>query len=215
MSKIYKRIPKHIGIIPDGNRRWAVSRELKKEEGYIHGISPGILLVEELIKLGVEEVTFYGFTKDNAKRPKIQTEKYIEACVKSIEEVSKLETSIFVVGDTTSKLFPDVLKKYTQKRITRIDNPKIKLNFLINYDWSWDLEGMIEKNDKNSYLSKEISRIDFIIRWGGRRRLSGFLPIQSVYADFYILDNFWPEFKILDIYEALDFYQNSDVTLGG
>ncbi len=217
MSKAFKRIPKHIGIIPDGNRRWAVSKKLNKQDGYNYGISPGVILVEQLIKLGVEEVTFYGFTKDNVKRPKLQTEKYVQACIKSIEEVAKMDTSIYVVGDTTSNVFPESLIKYTKGRVEN-GNPKIKLNFLINYDWNWDLKGILENegtNPKNMIKSKEISRIDYIIRWGGRRRLSGFLPIQSVYSDFYIIDKYWPDFEEEHIIEALEFYQTSDVTLGG
>jgi len=54
-----------------------------------------------------------------------------------------------------------------------------------------------------------------IIRWGGRRRLSGFLPIQSIYADFYILDEMWPDYTIEQVYKALEWYQDQDVTLGG
>lgn len=63
--------------------------------------------------------------------------------------------------------------------------------------------------------SKDISRIDLIVRWGGRRRLSGFLPIQSVYSDFYVVDDYWPDFKPQHIYDALDWYSEQDVTLGG
>ncbi len=217
MAGKYKRIPKHIGVIPDGNRRWAVQNEMGKQDGYEHGILPGCELVDELIKLGVEEVTFYGFTKDNVKRPKAQTEKYVDACIKSIEEVAKMDTSIYVVGDTTSNVFPDELLKYTQNRVD-YGKAVIKLNFLINYDWNWDLKGILEDegtNPKKMIKSKEISRMDYIIRWGGRRRLSGFLPVQSVYSDFYIVDEFWPDFKREHIHEALEFYQTSDVTLGG
>ncbi|HAR85638.1 MAG TPA: dihydroorotate dehydrogenase, partial [Clostridium sp.] len=62
---------------------------------------------------------------------------------------------------------------------------------------------------------EDISRIDLIIRWGSRRRLSGFLPIQSVYSDFYVIDTYWPDFTSTDFYNALDWYNEQDVTLGG
>ena len=96
----------------------------------------------------------------------------------------------------------------------------VKVNFLINYGWEWDLNllknGALPKSEIIPYLhSKDISRIDLIIRWGGRRRLSGFLPAQSVYSDFYILDNYWPSFEEKDFYNALSWYNNQDVTLGG
>ena len=67
----------------------------------------------------------------------------------------------------------------------------------------------------NNIHSNDISRIDLIIRWGGRRRLSGFLPVQSVYSDFYVVDDFWPDFKPENLDEALNWYNEQDVTLGG
>jgi undecaprenyl diphosphate synthase len=63
--------------------------------------------------------------------------------------------------------------------------------------------------------SSDVSRVDLIIRWGGRRRLSGFLPVQSVYTDFYIIDSYWPDFRAEHFYEALDWYNEQDITLGG
>lgn len=63
--------------------------------------------------------------------------------------------------------------------------------------------------------SKDISRIDLIIRWGGMIRLSGFLPIQLVYADFYVEDKLWPDYTDDDFARALEWYGKQDVTLGG
>ena len=70
----------------------------------------------------------------------------------------------------------------------------MKINFLVNYSWEWDFglkDGLLGEKLKTA----EVSRIDLIIRWGGRRRLSGFLPVQSVYSDFYVVDDYWPDFK--------------------
>ncbi|HOV70234.1 MAG TPA: undecaprenyl diphosphate synthase family protein, partial [Clostridia bacterium] len=65
----FQRLPAHIGIIPDGNRRWAQINGYNKEDGYERGIEPGLLLYKECVKLGIKELTFYGFTQDNTKRP--------------------------------------------------------------------------------------------------------------------------------------------------
>lgn len=203
-----KKNPKHIAIIPDGNRRWAVNNNLNKCEGYDYGVKPGVELLKKLLEIGIEEVTFFGFTKDNVKRPKKQKENFIKACVKSIEEATKLDTSILVVGDVESKVFPQELLKYTKKRIT-YNKGTLKVNFLINYGWDWDL-----KNYPN-IKSTEISRIDLIVRWGGHLRLSGLLPVQSVYADMFVLKNNWPNYKNEDLEDALQFYKKCDVTLGG
>lgn len=64
------RIPNHIGIIPDGNRRWAVDHGMTKEKGYDKGLSPGLELFKLCEEIGIKEITYYGFTVDNTKRPK-------------------------------------------------------------------------------------------------------------------------------------------------
>lgn len=61
----------------------------------------------------------------------------------------------------------------------------------------------------------DVSRIDLVIRWGGRRRLSGFLPVQSVYSDMYVIDDYWPDFTPQHVYDAIEWYSRQDVTLGG
>ena len=66
-SQFFKRLPNHIGIIPDGNRRWALSNNKEKHEGYKYGINPGFELYKICLDYGIKEMTFYGFTQDNTK----------------------------------------------------------------------------------------------------------------------------------------------------
>lgn len=212
------RIPKHIGIIPDGNRRWAMFNSMTKDKGYQHGINPGLEVFKLCQKEQVEEVTFYGFTVDNTKRPKDQTIAFTKACIDSVILLTKEDCEILVLGNTESNCFPVELLPFTTRR--KFGNGGIRVNFLINYGWEWDLNLLKNSNASNKNIqryihSKDISRIDLIIRWGGRRRLSGLLPIQAVYADFYVLENYWPDFKTEDFYNALTWYDEQDVTLGG
>lgn len=213
------RIPKHVGIIPDGNRRWAQSNGLTKDRGYENGLMPGLTAVKILKDMGVQEITYYGFTTDNTKRPKEQCEAFTNACIKAVNLIKDDDVSLLVIGDTNSPMFPEQLTPYTKRH--EVSENKVKINFLVNYGWNWDLYSLSKgkfTNRKDIYgniQSKEISRIDLIIRWGGRRRLSGFLPVQSVYSDFYIVDEYWPDFKPQHIYNAIDWYQSQDVTLGG
>lgn len=218
----FKRIPKHIGIIPDGNRRWAVNNNMEKQDGYRYGVAPGFRLYQLLLEYGIKEATFYGFTKDNTNRPAVQTQAYVKACVDAVNIVSNKDANILVIGKNDSKVFPEELKEYANHRVN-FGKGLININFLVNYDWNWDLtngaySGGVNKGYKNisdSITSKDISRIDLIIRWGGRTRLSGFLPVQSVYSDFYVIDDYWPNFKDEHFLDALKWYQNCDVTLGG
>lgn len=211
----FKRVPKHIGVIPDGNRRYAVDSGFSKDKGYEFGIDPGVELIDLLLKHGVEEVTFYGFTMDNVRRPKPQVEAFIDACIKCVDIIQDRDVSIFVCGNTKSKVFPQELLPFTEKHVD-FNAAKLKVNFLINYGWEWDLAQYDGKSDLLQTIgSKNISRMELIIRWGGRRRLSGFLPIQSVYSDFFIIENNWPSFKEQDFIDAILWYQDCDVTLGG
>lgn len=98
----------------------------------------------------------------------------------------------------------------------------MKVNFLVNYGWNWDLNQALENKEAISkgklvdyVASKDISRIDLILRWGGRRRLSGRLPIQAIYSDIYVIDKLWPDYEDQDLYDALQWYQEQDITMGG
>jgi undecaprenyl diphosphate synthase len=220
----FKRIPRHVAFIPDGNRRWAQNQGLAKEEGYAFGLEPGFQLYDICLGLGIEELTVYGFTSDNTKRPPEQTAAFRQACVEAVEGLSKLNASLLVVGNDESPIFPPELKLYRTRHV--IGEGTIKVNFLVNYDWHWDLNkaatsmnGITSGGSRKSFMesigSSEISRIDLVVRWGGRRRLSGLLPVQTVYSDFFILDELWPDFKPEHFFNALRWYESQDVSLGG
>ncbi len=181
-----------------------------KQEGYAYGLDPGIKLLRLAKAQGIEEISYYGFTMDNCKRPKEQVRAFREACVEAVDMLCGEGADLLVVGDSRSKCFPGELRCYQER--TSIHGGGIRLNFLVNYGWQWDLSHIRE--DGKPY-SQDVSRIDLIIRWGGMRRLSGFLPIQSVYADFYVVDQLWPDYQDEDFLEALVWYREQDVTLGG
>ena len=187
------RRPKHIGIIPDGNRRWAENNGLSKEKGYDSGINPGLVLFKICQELGIEEITYYGFTTDNTKRPANQKDAFTKACIDAVKLLSHEDAELLVIGNTESPCFPPELTPFTERKI--FGKGGVKVNFLVNYGWEWDLNLSRQTHNKRNDLdlvlhSKDISRIDLIVRWGGRRRLSGFLPIQSVYSDFYVVDDY-------------------------
>lgn len=205
-----KKKPKHIGIIPDGNRRWAVEHGMEKQDGYAYGLEPGLQLMQQAREKGIEEITYYGFTVDNCKRPKEQFVAFQKACVEAVEMLTKEGADLLVIGDCESKCFPKELTEFTTR--TPIHGGGVRINLLVNYGWQWDLSHM--QVDGRPF-SSDISRIDLLVRWGGMRRLSGFLPIQSVYSDFYVVDHNWPDYKEQDFEDALAWYAKQDVTLGG
>lgn len=200
------RLPRHIGFIPDGNRRWAVRHGLAKEQGYASGVAPGVALFEACKALGVDEVSVYGFTQDNTRRPSVQTHQFRAACIAFAGEISRRDAALLVVGDETSKQFPVELAVFRTRQ-----GDGMKVNLLANYGWEWDLDGLKE----GRLRSADVSRMDLIVRWGGGRRLSGFLPVQSAYADIFVLDALWPDFAAQHLDDALAWFGQQDRTLGG
>ncbi len=217
----FARLPRHVGIIPDGNRRWAEQRGEPRRVGYAAGIPPGLRLLQLCRELGIEEASVYGFTKENVRRPSDQVEAFREACVEFGAQAVKAGAALHVVGDAASPVFPDALRPYTERRSTG----DIRVNLLVNYGWQWDLFSAMENAKINGGLtysevpralaSGQVSRVDLVVRWGGRRRLSGFLPVQCAYADIYVMDTLWPDMELEEFVDALRWYQEQDVTLGG
>lgn len=218
-SPTFTRLPKHVGLIPDGNRRWARERGLHPALGYAAGMEKGLVMLDELVDSGIEEVSVYGFTTDNTKRPKDQRIGFSDAVKTFIDEAMAREIALKVIGDHTSDVFPEELTPFA---LNRQGSGHLKVNMLVNYGWNWDLQHAVSEGREHPrkpitelLASADVSRIDMVVRWGGMRRLSGFLPVQSVYADFYVVDEFWPDYEIRQFHAALDWYQRQDVTLGG
>ena len=92
------RIPNHIGIIPDGNRRWAVEHGMTKEKGYDRGLNPGLELYKLCEEVGIKEITYYGFTVDNTKRPTFQRLAFTKACIDAVNMLSKENADLLVLG---------------------------------------------------------------------------------------------------------------------
>ncbi len=221
MKNGFGRLPTHVGIIPDGNRRWAEARGRSRAEGYAAGIEPGLALLARCRELGIEEVSVYGFTKENVRRPGDQVEAFRTACVELGRRALESGAALLAVGDPGSRLFPDELRPYAERRAPG----DVRLNLLVNYGWRWDLlaaltharaNGPIGASDVPAALgSAGVSRIDLVVRWGGRQRLSGFLPMQCAYADFRSVETLWPDMRVEELDDALHWYERQDVTLGG
>ena len=217
----FKRIPRHIGFIPDGNRRWAELRGWPKEKGYSFGIEPGLALLDLCRRLGVEEVSIYGFTQDNVQRPRKQVEAFCRECAEFSRRAIAAGAAFMALGDVQSGVFPEELRPYAG---TRSDGD-FKVTLLTNYSWEWDLKVALDSARSGVAISRRnvaahlgsaaASRIELVVRWGGRQRLSGFLPCQSAYADFFGIDTLWPDAQPEELLSALRWYQKQDVTLGG
>lgn len=210
------RVPRHVGFIPDGNRRWAEARGLGRHEGYAAGVAPGLALIDECRALGIEEVSIYGFTIENTHRSRAQVDAFRRACVEFAERVLDTGAALLVIGDDRPRTFPVELRPLTLRRSAG----DLRVNLLVNYGWQWDLttaQGVrgTRAEPLAGLRSHGASRIELVVRWGGRQRLSGFLPVQCAYADLHVIDTLWPDMQLAEFRGALHWFAQQEVTLGG
>ncbi|MCF7872177.1 di-trans,poly-cis-decaprenylcistransferase [Candidatus Woesearchaeota archaeon] len=222
-----KNYPKHIGIILDGNRRFAKKLNLDPWKGHEYGEKKVQALLEWAKKLDINEITLYAFSMQNFKRPKTEFEYLMKlflhagkTLLKKHEEQKELP-EIKYIGRTHlfSKEIQDLIKKI--ETITK-NKSKYKLNIAFGYGGREEIEdttkkiakeikeGKIEPEDitqeliqKNLYLQSEP---DLIIRTGGEKRTSNFLPWQSNYSEWLFLNKTWPEFEEEDLIKACEDY---------
>jgi undecaprenyl diphosphate synthase len=202
----FSRLPRHVGFIPDGNRRWAQARGMPRREGYSAGIPPGLNLLDLCRELGIVEVSIYGFTRDNVRRSSDQVREFRQACTDFAFAAIRRGAALLAVGDDESPVFPEALKPFASRR----SPGDLRVNLLVNYAWQWDLEpGLAHAR------TAQVPRIELLVRWGGRSRLSGFLPVQCTYADIYVVETLWPDMHPDEFIDALRWYERQDVTRGG
>ena len=221
-----KNVPKHIGIIMDGNGRWAKNRFLPRIAGHKEGMNRVVDIVEECCKIGVRTLTLYAFSTENWKRPEEEVNGlmnilviYINSQLKRILENSKLPDSIV-------KLLEDSINKSK-------NNNGMVLNIALNYGGraeiiasikklyddilkeKFSIDNLNEESFKKYLYTKENSDVDLMIRTGNEKRISNFLIYQLAYSEFYFTDILWPEFYADNLYDAIYDFQNRNRRFGG
>lgn len=237
MKKIdLEKLPKHIGIIMDGNGRWAKKRFLPRIAGHKEGMKRVIDIVEESCKIGIKTLTLYAFSTENWKRPKEEVNALMDILTVYINSQLKriLENNIIfrVVGDY-SKLPSSIVNLLDNSIEKTKANTGMVLNIALNYggrseiissvkslcndvlNEKFDISNLNEENFKNYLYTKENSDLDLIIRTGGEKRISNFMLYQLAYSEFYFTDCLWPEFYSEDLYDAIFDFQNRNRRFGG
>ena len=203
-------LPKHLGFIVDGNRRWARERGLPTLEGHRRGIELVADIAEECHKQGVKIVSFYVFSTENRNRSKEEVEylmDLVEKCLKKfIKRCLKTNTKIAILGtkERLSDRLKEAMKEAEEK--TRECKENI-LGLCFNYggkqeivDAANKIEGevTIEKLEANLY-HPEVPALDMVIRTSGERRISGFMLWRMAYSEMLFLDKKWPDMAREDV----------------
>lgn len=239
MAKDYKKLlpeldqsklPRHIGIIMDGNGRWAKRHNRPRLYGHRAG-SKSVRQVMELgVELKLEYLTFYAFSTENWNRPKDEVRgllKLLKDHLKQeISELNRQNIYLQIIGSETG-VKPDYLQAIRALAAKTHENTGMIVNIAFNYGGRLEIIEAIKKLEPSAiseltsekfrqYLwTKDQPDPDLIIRTSGEHRLSNFLLWQAAYAEIYITDVLWPDFDKLEMIKALRDYQSRNRRFGG
>lgn len=222
-------LPRHLGIIMDGNGRWAKKRALPRTAGHKVGADVFKKISKECGRIGIEEVTFYAFSTENWKRPKEEVETLMHLFYDYlIEAKNDLQTSgnlrVRFIGEEEG-MHPKLLELMRDAEKETASRTGTLINIAINYGGRQEIISAVNRliaQGKTSITEQDISEnvytapdCDLIIRPSGEERLSNFLLWQSAYSEFWSSDVLWPDFTEQDLHLALAAFEKRNRRFGG
>jgi undecaprenyl diphosphate synthase len=224
-------IPVHVGIIMDGNGRWARARGMPRAAGHRAGTKNIRRVLEESVRIGIKVLTVYAFSTENWARPKDEVDHLMRLISQSIqEELDELDANgVRILHSGRMEGVNPSLQQEIRYAIDRTkDNDTIVLNVAFNYGGRAEIVDAIKKIMREGIPPEEVTEEvvsqhlytpdlpdpDLIIRTGGEFRLSNFLIWQAAYAEFYSTPVFWPDFDEAELRKAVAVYQHRDRRFG-
>ncbi len=229
--------PHHIGVILDGNRRYALKKGLDAKEGHFFGAEKVEELLKWCLRFGIKIITLYVFSTENFNRDPDEVEKIMGLLVKKLYKIN--EDPMIVSNKVRVKIIGrrDNLSDKILELITDIEEKTLEydghiLNIALSYGGRTEIVDAVRKiatkvQEKeisiseideetiNDHLYTEgIPDPDLIIRTSGEERLSGFLLWQSAYSELYFTDIYWPAFRKIDLWRAIRIYQQRERRYG-
>lgn len=225
-------VPQHVGIIMDGNGRWAKARHRPRVFGHQAGVNTVKQIVEDASDIGIRYLTLYSFSTENWNRPKAEVaalfallKKYVTS---DLERLHKNDVRIRIIGSRQG-LPGDILEIVDRVEDVTRDNKSFGLNIAFNYGGRDEIIRAIGKAAKAGetmdtfneetllkYLdTADVPDPELIIRTSGEQRISNFLLWQSAYSEFVFTDVLWPDFSKDDLVEAIRLFNQRDRRYGG
>jgi undecaprenyl diphosphate synthase len=228
----FDRLPRHIAVIMDGNGRWAAQRHLPRVEGHRAGIDAVRDVVETSARLGIQVLTLYAFSVENWKRPALEVSTLMMLLKRylRIELDTLLRNNIrFQVIGREEELARDVRSELKAAAARTAGNTGMQFNIALNYGGRAEIveavkRALAEGIDPADLDEQRFSGLlytagqpdpDLLIRTSGEMRVSNFLLWQIAYAEIWVTDTLWPDFRCRDLLDAILAYQKRDRRYGG
>jgi undecaprenyl diphosphate synthase len=228
--------PRHVGIIMDGNGRWAKARRLPRIAGHKSGVEAVRKVVEAAPDLGVEVLTLYAFSSENWKRPEDEVG-YLMGLLKQylLSEIAELDRNgvrLSFIGDY-SRLSPDILALLEGAKMRTAGNRKLRLVIALNYGSQDEITRAVRSIARDVAAGRmapddvtpaditarldtaELPQLDLVIRTSGEQRLSNFLMWQAAYAELVFTEQYWPDFDGESLRRAVEAFGARERRYGG
>ncbi len=228
----FERLPRHVAVIMDGNGRWAAQRHLPRVEGHRAGIDSVRDIVESSARIGISVLTLYAFSVENWKRPVSEVSTLMSLLKRylRLELKTLLRNNIrFKVIGRFEELAPDVQSELRAAEERTASNTGMCFNIALNYGGRAEIveaarRMLAERVDPESLDEATFASFlytagqpdpDLLIRTSGELRVSNFLLWQIAYAEIWVTDTLWPDFRRRHLLEAIIEYQKRDRRYGG
>jgi undecaprenyl diphosphate synthase len=227
----FSRLPRHIAIIMDGNGRWAAARHLPRVEGHRAGIEAVRATVETSARLGISVLTLYAFSVENWKRPDTE----IRALMSLLKHYLRLELKTllrnnirFRVIGQPDRLGPDIRDELAMAEVRTATNTGMLFNVALSYGGRAEIVDAARRAIREGISPDALDETtfgsllytagqpdpDLLIRTSGEMRVSNFLLWQIAYAEIWVTDALWPDFRAHHLLEAVSDYQKRDRRYG-
>ncbi|MCH5162963.1 MAG: di-trans,poly-cis-decaprenylcistransferase [Clostridiales bacterium] len=219
MKSDKSKCPRHVGIIMDGNGRWATKRLLPRTAGHRAGVKNITSVVEAALNAGVRCVTLYAFSTENRGREKDEIDALIDLIRKHIKPMTRdlIARGACVVFSGDSSYFPSDVQQLMADISAENSGSETSVNIALNYGGREEIiraarlaaeSGEITKESfERELYSSKLPELDMIVRTGGEKRLSNFLLYQAAYAELFFTDTLWPDFdakELLSMFEEFN-----------
>ncbi len=231
-----RKIPVNLGIIMDGNGRWAKKRGLPRQAGHVTGAQVFRRITKYCEKCGVRYLTVYAFSTENWRRPQDEVDAIMnllrQYLKESLADFQQENIVVRFIGNR-AELAPDILELIEEAETSTAHKTGMTLNIALNYGGQQEIaaaarklaervaageiapDAIDEKMLEQALYTEDQPPVDLILRPSGEYRLSNFLIWQSAYAEFVFMDVLWPDFKDSDLDRAFEEYARRDRRFGG
>lgn len=235
-SIAWDRLPRHVAIIMDGNGRWAAQRGQPRIAGHRAGVEAVRAAVDTGARLGLEALTLYAFSTENWKRPRYEVDALMRMLRKylriELDEIDRQKIRFQTIG-RREQLAPNVRQEIARASERTGTNRGMVLSVALNYGGRAEIvdacraamrklldderapDELTEADIASALYTHDLPELDLLVRTSGELRISNFLLWQSAYAEIHVTETLWPDFRRVNLLEAVVDYQQRRRRFGG